>query len=1341
MVVNGDIAYSCNSVTLVGEDPVSTPGKWTRIGLDEAGGIAYNATMPYVIGDVVSRGEELFVKRTITAAGVTPVIGTTTTDWEYIDGESTTIKGAGVPGVAIEPAYGVGTRYYDTTNKTNYVCTSASIGANVWKQIDAIEVGGKLFSTIADYVIGDVVYYNTGTTDALYVCDVPVVGAWDPTKWTMLAPEIAGKNWVNTNDYVIGDIVSESASEIYIALTNNTNRLPSISPADWKEYGTASHMATDGGQDTAVGLTFDGGAIHVPDPALNQGGGLEYPSTALPETLGAIWIVSGLGGPYTMVQAGGSLLGQTLDNDDTLEWVSGATSATPGDGSEGWYLKAAPSISAERGGILYNGGLSYVSGDIVSEGGVGYIGTSGTPTGLPSATPSDWQPLGTPEKGGIAFDTSVIYEVGDVVVEADIAYFCSILPTPNPGSFVATDWTEIGTPEKGGIEYDIVHQYLVGDIVSNSGSAYRCITPNLGLWDVLEWETLEDSAGSIYDPSYQYETGDTVSYLDKIYIVGSTPPAPGTLPTDPLFSDVGPIEPERGGIAYSDTLAYTAGDIVTEGGRTYSAINSMIAGVWTPANWEKVDIGGTEWDNTVAYLPGDTVSNDGYVWTAVAPVVGTVPGTAGQWITPKTSTMYDATLSYEEGDVVTIGEDIFIAPAGGMPVGINPTLPATVGEWSHVNQPERGGLVYDGSGGTLYVTGDTMTNAGIVYRALTNEVVPGSFDPTEWENIDNDVITEVADEGAMTSLTPVKQGDVVYLLDTFVVYKATKSAPAGTLGIADWQPIGAINGPSQLELVNNGTLTGYRILYRDINNFGAIGEEAVDLTFSNSPSITKGATGAFSYASGINNEASGDSSNATGNTTVASGDYSHTIGWGTIAHNETSTASGKFNVGTSSTTIHETGIGTNAGLRVNAFEVHDDGVIKAPSQALLDHIDQQTLTTKEYVDQVERGGVAWRNDWAYENDDVTVDTGKLYRSLVAVSTIGANPAATPLEWELVNPDERGGLEFRTEDYIIGDVITYKGITYRCIADHAGVALSWDNTKWESIQSGGKEWDATEYYIAGDIAIDTSVIPRIVYVALQDNKGVNPTGGSNPADWQELDSMMYNATGPNSGDEDGDGIAENTSKHCPWNKNAGDPVLVPVSPNTIGEYPNTSAGDTIGAIWYISGIGYDADGERLKYTMTAGNLVGIQVKDGDHITWMAEVPGAAHQGDETWLLTKAPEISGERGGVIWSSAKDYRLGDIAVEADKIYVALTDNFNKPPAISTTDWALKGEPERGGVLFRDNMDYFAGDIIGIVDPTLPPPMDIEMRTWVCDTSHAAGLWISVKGNWSDTSNGGTY
>ena len=105
--------------------------------------------------------------------------------------------------------------------------------------------------------------------------------------------------------------------------------------------------------------------------------------------------------------------------------------------------------------------------------------------------------------------------------------------------------------------------------------------------------------------------------------------------------------------------------------------------------------------------------------------------------------------------------------------------------------------------------------------------------------------------------------------------------------------------------------TGVRLSTSSASNHGDIGSNAVDLSYQNSTSSTKGATGYAATALGYLTTASGNRSTATGNNTVASGHQSTSMG-------ELTTASGRETLASGNSTTASGNYSTAMGLSTTA---------------------------------------------------------------------------------------------------------------------------------------------------------------------------------------------------------------------------------------------------------------------------------------------------------------------------------------------------------------------------------------------------------------------------------------
>lgn len=216
-----------------------------------------------------------------------------------------------------------------------------------------------------------------------------------------------------------------------------------------------------------------------------------------------------------------------------------------------------------------------------------------------------------------------------------------------------------------------------------------------------------------------------------------------------------------------------------------------------------------------------------------------------------------------------------------------------------------------------------------------------------------------------------------------------------------------------LEAINEGFGIGWRLKGRDPNNYGNISLNAVDLSYNETPSTTKGATEYFSVAMGSETTASGFNSTAMGSSTIASGYASTAMGASTTASNSNtiamgsntaasgesslatgyfstapgytstamgfiteasgyastamgnstkaesfnSTALGQYNIGggtanswVATDPLFEIGSGIDNTTRANALTILKNGSILAPSLDLAEITNPKALITKEYAD-------------------------------------------------------------------------------------------------------------------------------------------------------------------------------------------------------------------------------------------------------------------------------------------------------------------------------------------------------------------------------------------------------
>ena len=180
-------------------------------------------------------------------------------------------------------------------------------------------------------------------------------------------------------------------------------------------------------------------------------------------------------------------------------------------------------------------------------------------------------------------------------------------------------------------------------------------------------------------------------------------------------------------------------------------------------------------------------------------------------------------------------------------------------------------------------------------------------------------------------------------------------------------------GLEYLDETDDGTANGgFVLIGREANNYGIVGEKAVDLSYSDfETSPERGATGENSFASGYLTNATGPYSTALGFSTNALGASTTTMGENLVASSNASTAIGVLNIDEPNSLfmIGNGYYGEFSLIQSNAFVVYRDGRILAPSLELNEITDDKSLITKEYLiingssgleKITENGSTGWR---------------------------------------------------------------------------------------------------------------------------------------------------------------------------------------------------------------------------------------------------------------------------------------------------------------------------------------------------------------------------------------------
>lgn len=290
-------------------------------------------------------------------------------------------------------------------------------------------------------------------------------------------------------------------------------------------------------------------------------------------------------------------------------------------------------------------------------------------------------------------------------------------------------------------------------------------------------------------------------------------------------------------------------------------------------------------------------------------------------------------------------------------------------------------LIKDGSGNVL--ASAPVSIQFIIYEgaALTNNV----YQESHTINTDaNGMVIVNISEGTTSDVF----ADIDWVVDEhFLNVQVNTGSGLTDLGTTQFMAVpyalSAAN-VTGLETLDEGNGNGRRLIGQNPNNYGDIGEYAVDLSYSDSFSTTRGASGNYSTAIGVNTIASehastaigsytrayGNTSTAMGNFSKASGDISTAMGFDTDASGFLSTAMGyrttatynvtalgRFNIGAGDNDswietdpLVEVGNGVDDANRSNALTILKNGTITAPSFDLAEITDDKALITKEYLE-------------------------------------------------------------------------------------------------------------------------------------------------------------------------------------------------------------------------------------------------------------------------------------------------------------------------------------------------------------------------------------------------------
>ena len=214
---------------------------------------------------------------------------------------------------------------------------------------------------------------------------------------------------------------------------------------------------------------------------------------------------------------------------------------------------------------------------------------------------------------------------------------------------------------------------------------------------------------------------------------------------------------------------------------------------------------------------------------------------------------------------------------------------------------------------------------------------------------------------------------------------------------------------AQLSSVTENSKTGQRLTVSDINNHGDIGSNAVDLSYSNSVSTTKGATGSSSIAMGQGTIASGLYSTAMGYSTTASnragtamGDRTTASAWYSTAMGTETTASGNSSTAMGASTTASGDMSTAMGFETTASGINSFAIGEETTAS--DYASLSIGTYNLVNSVVTTGGDA--NNFDTDNAAFVIGNGTASNAVSDAFVVRFNGDATLSGDLTINSDER-----------------------------------------------------------------------------------------------------------------------------------------------------------------------------------------------------------------------------------------------------------------------------------------------------------------------------------------------
>ncbi|MEN9610285.1 MAG: hypothetical protein RLZZ628_1099 [Bacteroidota bacterium] len=235
------------------------------------------------------------------------------------------------------------------------------------------------------------------------------------------------------------------------------------------------------------------------------------------------------------------------------------------------------------------------------------------------------------------------------------------------------------------------------------------------------------------------------------------------------------------------------------------------------------------------------------------------------------------------------------------------------------------------------------------------------------------------DNNRKDGLTIYKDGTMS--LNTFTAAPATTANRLYILNnqlMYNGAAIGGSASASELEKITQNGNTGYRLLGKSAADYGAIGSNAIDLSYSPGASTTNGATGLNSFTAGYGTTASERYSIAMGSLTTASAPNATAIGYSSIASGEAATAIG---YSPAALGTYTTAMGLNVSAKsYGEMAVGLNNTDYTPNSKTTYHINDRAFTIGigAHAGDKKDGFVLFKNGGAIFGNGNSTQKGKVY---------------------------------------------------------------------------------------------------------------------------------------------------------------------------------------------------------------------------------------------------------------------------------------------------------------------------------------------------------------------------